>query len=314
MRLIKMLVVAIFLGVMGLYYFVYVTPQKAEVVLTGYERDAARLTRKEVVLKDGMKYVYLEGGQGEPLILLHGFGADKDHFVRVAKYLTPHYHVIIPDLLGFGESSHPSNVDYTSRAQAERVRALVQSLGLQSVHLAGNSMGGQIALAYAAAHPKEVDSLWLLSPAGIWSAPHSELAKIVEAQQHNILLIRNVDDYYRAFNFVMSKPPLVPRPILNVLAQNSIQHQKLSEMIFTQITNDSVEQRIAGLKTPTLIVWGSEDRVISPLTAEILYRMLPKSHVIMMKGLGHLPMLENPEQCAEDYLYFRFKQAAPSGK
>jgi len=318
MRLIKLLVVAIFLGMMGFYYFVYVTPQKAEPFFTRYEREAAKLTRKEVVLKDGMKYVYLEGGHGAPLILLHGFGADKDHFVRVAKFLTPHYHVIIPDLLGFGESSHPNSVDlsarvdYTSRAQAERVRALVQSLGLQSVHLAGNSMGGQIALSYAAAHPKEVDTLWLLSPAGIWSAPQSELAKIIEVQQHNVLLIRNTDDYYHAFNFVMSKPPLIPRPILNVLAQNSIQNQKLSETIFTQITHDSVEQRIAGLKIPTLIVWGSEDRVISPLTAEVLYKILPKSRVIMMNGLGHLPMLENPEQCAEDYLYFRFTLPAPN--
>ena len=320
MRVIKILVVMLFLAAMGMYYFVYVTPQRATDVFVKYEREWSKLTRKEVVLPDGMKYVYLEGGRGEPLVLLHGFDGDKDHFVRIAKFLTPHYHVIIPDLLGFGESSHPTSVDmsarvdYTSRAQAERVRSLVQSLNLKSVHLAGNSMGGQIALAYAAAHPKEVDSLWLMSPAGIWSAPQSELAKIVEAEKRNVLLIRNVDDYNRAFDFSMSKPPMIPRPILNVLAQNSIKNVKLSEYIFMQITSDSLEQRIAGLKTPTLIVWGSQDRVINHLTAEVLYKMLPRSRVVIMNGIGHMPMLESPEQCAEDYLYFRFKLAAPEEK
>jgi pimeloyl-ACP methyl ester carboxylesterase len=252
------------------------------------------------------------------LILLHGFGSDKDSFTRIAKYLTPHYHVIIPDLMGFGESSHPTNVDlakvadYTARAQAERVRALAKALGLQSVHLGGNSMGGQIALAYAAAHPTEVDSLWLFSPAGIWSAPQSELAKIVEGQQHNVLLIRNADDYAHAFSFVMSKPPMIPRPILNVLAQNPIKNEKLSEQIFNQITHDSLESRISGLKTPALIVWGDQDRVINPLTAEILYKLMPKSRVIIMDGIGHMPMLESPEQSADDYMYFRFKLQAPA--
>jgi pimeloyl-ACP methyl ester carboxylesterase len=317
MRFIKILVVLIFLAAIGGYYFVYVDSSQATEYFIRYERDAAKLTRKEIVLADGMRYVYLEGGHGDPLILLHGFGADKDHFTRVAKFLTPHYHVIIPDLLGFGESSHPTNVDlsarvdYSAHAQADRVRALAKALDLKSVHLGGNSMGGEIALAYAAAHPSEVDSLWLISPAGVWSAPQSELAKIVEGDQHNVLLIRNVDDFYHAFNFVMSKPPMVPRPILNVLAQNSIQNEKLSEQIFTQITNDSIEQRVTGLKTPALIVWGDQDRVINYLTAEILYKLMPRSRVIIMNGIGHLPMVENPEQCAEDYLYFRFKQQAP---
>ena len=315
MRFVKMLILAVFLAAMGLYYFIYVQSSRATDFFVQYERDASKLTRKEVVLPDGMKYVYLEGGHGDPLILLHGFGGDKDHFVRVARLLTSRYHVIIPDLPGFGESSHPSSadlsvkVDYTARAQAERVRSLAQHLNLKSVHLGGNSMGGQIALAYAAAHPGEVDSLWLLSPAGIWSAPQSELAKIVDGHQHNVLLIRNADDFYRAFNFVMTKPPLVPRPLLNVMAQKSIANEKLSEVIFNQVTNDSLEQRVAGLKTPTLIVWGNQDRVINPLTAEILYKMMPRSRVIIMDGIGHMPMLENPAQCAEDYLRFRFKLA-----
>ncbi len=81
-------------------------------------------------------------------MLLHGFGANKDHFTLVARFLTPRYSVIVPDHLGFGESAHPLAADYAPPTQAQRLRALAQALGIQSLHLGGNSMGGQIALTY----------------------------------------------------------------------------------------------------------------------------------------------------------------------
>ncbi|PRC92374.1 alpha/beta fold hydrolase [Solimicrobium silvestre] len=315
MRYIKLLLVLVFAAVLGLYYFIYVMSAQATSFFVNFERNSAKLTRHEIVLPDGFHYAYLEGGHGEPLMLLHGFGADKDNFTRVAQRLTPQYHVIIPDLLGFGESSHPNSsdnvTDFTARAQAERMRALAHVLGIQTLHLGGNSMGGQIALAYAAAHPTEVMSLWLLDPAGVWSAPESELAKLIGKQKHNPLLVSNEDDFAQAFNFSMNKPPYIPRPILNVLAQTSIKNSALSEKIFNQITSDSIEARVTGLKTPTLIVWGDQDRVLNVATAEILYKLMPKSRVVIMPNIGHLPMIEDPQQSAEDYLFFRFKLQAP---
>ena len=91
----------------------------------------------------GLRYVYLEGGQGEPLLLLHGFGADKDNFVRAARFLTPHFHVIVPDQIGFGESAHPLQADYAPIAQSKRLHALMQALGIKNIHLGGSSMGGR---------------------------------------------------------------------------------------------------------------------------------------------------------------------------
>jgi pimeloyl-ACP methyl ester carboxylesterase len=70
---------------------------------------------------------------------------------------------------------------------------------------------------------------------------------------------------------------------------------------------ESIEKYVNDLKTPALIVWGEKDRVINPATAEILHKMMPNSEVIMMKGIGHLPMLEQPRRSAEDYLKFREK-------
>ena len=271
----------------------------------GSERQRADLVRKEIVLPDGLRYVYLEGGQGEPLMLLHGFGGNKDNFTRAAQYLTPHYRVIVPDHIGFGESAKPAQADYTPAAQAERLRRFAQALGMRNLHLGGNSMGGQIALAYAARYPAEVDSLWLLNPAGVWSAPRSELADIVLGSGRNPLIVRSEDDFAYTFDFVMSDPPFVPRPILNVLAQERIRNADLEERIFVKVATDSIEQRVTGLSTPALIVWGDQDRVIHVGTAEILHKLMPGSRVIVMPGVGHLPMIERPKQSARDYLRFR---------
>ncbi|HJV87663.1 MAG TPA: alpha/beta hydrolase [Noviherbaspirillum sp.] len=279
--------------------------EQAATAALNAERERAGLERKEIDLPDGLRYAYLEGGQGEPLMLLHGFGGNKDNFVRTARTLTTHYRVIIPDHIGFGESAHPQQADYAPPAQVERLRALARALGIARLHLGGNSMGGQIALAYAATYPDEVASLWLLDPAGVWSGPKSELANTILSGGRNRLIVRNEDEFAELFHFAMSDPPFVPRLFLKALAKERIRNADLEERIFQQIATASVEQQIKGLRTPALIVWGAEDRIINAGTAEVLHQLLPRSTVIVMPGTGHMPMLEKPRQSADDYLRFR---------
>ncbi|NRR31659.1 alpha/beta hydrolase [Oxalobacteraceae bacterium] len=271
-----------------------------------WDRHSAGLERKEIVLANGLRYVYLEGGKGEPLMLLHGFGGNKDNFVRTAQYLTPHFRVILPDHIGFGESAHPPQADYSPTAQAERIRALAQALGIQKVHLGGNSMGGHIALAYAARAPEEVASLWLLSSAGVWkNAPPSEVFETIAKGQRNPLIIKNEDDYARLIPVIMNDPPFMPRFAMNALAQERINNAQLEERILPELYKDPVDERIQGLATPALIVWGEQDRVIHPGTAEVMHKLMPRSQVIIMPGVGHVEMVERPKQSAEDYLNFR---------
>jgi len=282
MSIIKVVLGLIIICILAGIGFLYLAPEKATKLAIDLERKRSGLTLKEITLPGELHYVYLEGGQGEPLVLLHGFGADKDNFTRVARFLTPHYRVIIPDHIGFGESSHPQNANYSAGVQAARIRTLAQALGITKLHLGGNSMGGHISMMYAALFPDEVNSLWLLDPGGVWSAPSSGLREIIVKTGENPLLARSEDEFAKIFAFVMADPPFIPRPMLNIMARERIHNYELEKRIFKEITADSAEKYVTGLKTPTLIVFGDKDRVINRATAEVLHRWIPRSEVIIM--------------------------------
>jgi pimeloyl-ACP methyl ester carboxylesterase len=283
----------------------YVFPQLALSIALDVEHWRAGLVEREIRLPDGLRISYLEGGRGEDLVLLHGFGADKDNFIRIAPFLEPSYRVIVPDLVGFGDSSHPADADYSPAAQAERVRAFCKALGLTSFHLGGSSMGGQIALTLAAAHPHEVRSLWLLDPGGIWSAPESEATRTMRESGRTPLLVSSEDDFATQLALTMSRPPPIPRFLQDLMARRRIANRALEERIQRQARADSIESRIDGLRTSTLVVFGANDRVINPATAQLLKKLLPHSHVVIMPGVGHLPALEEPGHAASDYIRFR---------
>ncbi|HEY8023285.1 MAG TPA: alpha/beta hydrolase [Burkholderiaceae bacterium] len=309
-RSLKIGVIVIALAIVSLLAFVHLAPVQATNMALAAERNHSGLERKEITTPDGLHYAYLEGGQGAPLILIHGFGANKDNFTRVARWLTPHYRVIIPDLIGFGESSHPEDADYSAKAQAVRLRGFAHALGIEKVDIGGNSMGGQIAMFWAVQFPAEVNSMWLIDAAGIWSAPKSELARLVVEQGRNPLVSKNEAEFDETYAFVMTDPPFIPHPMLNVLAQEPIKNYDLAQKIFKRIALESVESEITGSTIPALITWGDEDRAITVATADILHKLLPRSEVAIIHHAGHLPMVEQPRRCAEDYLRFRANEPA----
>lgn len=276
-----------------------------------YERSKSDLGIKSLTLASGDKMVYAENSNvtGEPLLLIHGFGGNKDNFTRIARQLGG-YHLIIPDLLGFGESSKPMSADYRSEAQATRLHELLQAKGLAAnIHVGGNSMGGAISVAYAAKYPSEVKSLWLVDSAGFWSAGiHEALAGAT--LENNPLLVNNNEDFYKMYDFVMYKPPYLPKSVKAVFAQERIANKELHAKILEKIVTDNVEERakiIAKYKIPTLVVWGEKDQIIKPETVKLIKEIIPQSEVIMMPEVGHVPMVAALEKTADDYKAFREK-------
>ena len=274
-----------------------------------YERKKSDLEIKSLTLASGDKMVYAENGNvtGEPLLLIHGFGGNKDNFTRIARQLEG-YHLIIPDLLGFGASSKPMSTDYRSEAQATRLHELLQAKGLAAnIHVGGNSMGGAISVAYAAKYPSEVKSLWLVDSAGFWSAGiHEALAGAT--LENNPLLINSNEDFYKMYDFVMYKPPYLPKSVKAVFAQERIANKALHAKILEQIVTDSVEERaqvITQYKIPTLVVWGEKDQVIKPETVNVIKEIIPQSQIVMMPEVGHVPMVEALDETANDYKAFR---------
>jgi len=307
--------VAVLLLVVVLVAWVHLAPESVVRAVFGLDRQRSGLVRKEIGLPDGLHFVYLEGGpsdggRAEPLMLLHGFGGDKDNFTRVARSLTPRYRVIIPDLTGFGESSRPLGADYAPPAQVERLRELAKALGIAKLHLGGSSMGGDLAMTWAVLHPREVGSLWLLDPAGVWSVPPRGLDEFRRAKGREPLIVHSGKELGETMAFAMSDPPFIPRPMLDVLARPRVRNVALEEGILRQIRADPMETRVRGLATPALIVWGDHDRVLDVASAEVLHRLLPASRVVIMKGLGHMPMFEQPKRSADVYLAFRKELAA----
>jgi len=295
------------LMVVGLVCFYYFFPGTMFDFLVNLERSAGGLEKRTVIV-DGLRIEYLEGGKGDALVLLHGFGADKDNWTRFGKYFTKQFRVIAPDLPGFGESSADADLDYTISAQASRVKAFIAALGIKTMHLGGSSMGGHIAGVYASKYPQDLKSLILIAPAGIAAAEPSELDRQLKEGKLNPLIAKSTDGFDHLLNFVFHERPFIPGAVKKHLMQTAIERQPLNTAIFKQFYKNwdtpPLEVLMKGLPTPTLIVWGSNDRVLHVSGANILEAALPRSQVAVMDHVGHLPMIEKPKETADLYLAF----------
>ena len=288
-------------GLAVVYFFF---PRVPLTLATQAERRAANLEQREVDIA-GHHIAYLIGGAGDVLVLLHGFAADKDNWTRVAKDLTPHFQVIAPDLPGFGDSSREPTARYAFDDQVDNVHVFVQALDLNAFHIGGNSMGGAVAGLYAARHPDMVKSVWLLAPAGVDTAEPSELYDLL-GQGDNPLLVHTVEDFERLLDFVFVEVPSIPGPIVRYLTEQAIAQRPFNEKIFQDFIASpaSLESEAQKIQAPTLITWGDQDRLLHVSGAAILDALIPDSHVVIMKNVGHIPMIERPHESAQQFLRF----------
>ncbi|MEN9866055.1 MAG: hypothetical protein RL748_1645 [Pseudomonadota bacterium] len=262
-----------------------------------------RLHQAEV---DGFTVPYLEGGQGQPLLLIHGFAGDKDNFTRVARHLVAHYRVIIPDLPGFGDAGRDLNAKYDIASQVARLHTFLQQLGIQKVDLGGNSMGGFITAQFAATYPQMVGSVWLIDAAGTEASTRSEIIQRYLATGEMPLLVQTEAAFADLMRQTTHKTPFIPYSLRHVLAQRAMRDFALHTRIMGEFRDSPMlEQQYSQLSTPALVVWGTRDLILHPDGAQATAALYSNCKVIMMPDLGHLPMLEAPRASAQDYLAFR---------
>lgn len=311
MRIVGRMAAGLVLALAGLVAFDFVAPHTSARLALALEQRRAGLEESTANIP-GFEMPYLQGGSGEPLLLIHGFGADKNNFTRVARLLTPHYRVVIPDLPGFGDASKPADASYAIADQVERLRQFAQGLGLTRLHLGGNSMGGFIAAAWAARYPDEVASLWLLDPAGTTAAADSELRREFQATGKILLVARTPEEHAAVRAIAMSREPFLPYSFRRVLGERAAANFELHSRIFGQLAKEApLESSVTRIEAPALIVWGADDRVLNPKGAEAMRAFMPNARVVIMPGIGHLPMLEAVSASAADYLDFRQQLARP---
>ncbi|WP_376696367.1 alpha/beta fold hydrolase [Wenzhouxiangella sp. EGI_FJ10305] len=285
-------------------------PQPLARLFMAAERRQGRLGQRRVRCGD-IDWHTLEGGHGEPLLLLHGFNGDSYHFTRVSRCLGKHFRVIAPDLPGFGQTEFDGELDYGVEAQAERVLDLLDELGIERFYLGGSSMGGYIAAAIASRAPARVRALWLLNPGGLQTAPLSPLFEVVYQGGHNALVVRDRKDFRRLMDYCFVRPPWLPGPLARQLADRASRHSERAAQIFEAIRFRStpLEELAPKLDVPSLIVWGQADQVLHPDGLKILAERMPHARTLILPATGHLPMIEKPKETAEAWISFAESQA-----
>lgn len=281
-------------------------------LIQGAERNMAGLEVHRVQISDS-DIEYLRGGEGPTLLLLHGFGADKDNWTRLAKYLTPQFDVIALDLPGFGNSSQDADLDYDVLPQVERVKQFADRLQLDDFHLAGSSMGGYIAGNFAKQYTERVASLTLVSPFGVTTSQPSDMFLAISQGEPPIIVPRSQDEFAALINFIFVDPPYFPDSMIEYLGTRAAQSAPFTAQLFEQIHHMKngqphprapLDQTLKGLALPTLVLWGDTDRVLHVSGAHVLQTIIPGAQVVVMEHVGHLPMLEKPGETADILLAF----------
>ncbi|MEU2004554.1 alpha/beta fold hydrolase [Rhodococcus sp. NPDC019627] len=242
---------------------------------------------------------YLAAGDpaAAPVVLLHGSGPGVSAYANwrlTIPALAAAHHVLAPDLVGFGYTQRPDGHDYTMDNWIAHIEAFLDTLGLTSYALVGNSFGGALALRIATRHPDQVQRLVLMGSAGI-PFPITEGLDAVWGYQPSVPAMHQVLDFF-AYN-----RDLMTDDLAAARYQASVQpgfHESYAAMfpaprqrwLDAMITDDDA---IRHIPCPTLIVHGREDQVIPPDTSRRLFELIPNAELHMFGKCGHWTQIEH---------------------
>lgn len=252
------------------------------------------------------RWAYVEGGKvdGPPLVLLHGYGGSHADWLLAARYLTGNFHVVIPDLPGWGASSRNPDAKYGYTAEAQRLREFIDALHLGKLAIAGHSMGGAIAGVYAADNPQQVAVLVLVDASGV---PFKENAFVRALKAgKNPFDIDNRADFDQLEHMLFAKPPSVPPRIQDVFVDKSKRERAFDDKVMRELTApdelDILQVKLPAITAPTLAIWCMQDRIIDVSALNAIRKGLthaPNIGVAELTGCGHMSIMEKPREVAQ---------------
>lgn len=252
------------------------------------------------------RWVYVEGGKqgGPPLVLVHGYGGTYADWLALVPFLTTNFHVIIPDLPGWGASTRNPDANYDYTAQVRRLRGFIEALQLGRIALAGHSMGGAIAGMYAAQYPNDVAALVLIDSAGV---PFKDNAFVRELKSgRSPFDINDRAGFRHLESMLFAKPPSVPARIQDVFIDKSKRDRAFNDKVMREITapgqRNALQAELPDITAPTLTVWCMQDQIIDVSALDAIRKELthaPNIGVTELNGCGHMSIMEKPREVAQ---------------
>ncbi len=266
---------------------------------------------------------YWDEGHGFPLLLVHGLGGFAENWLPNVFPLAEHYRVLVPDLPGFGRSGKTPLL----RSLYDLSRFLgdfLDALEVEKASLAGNSLGGGLALKFAVDNPDRVEKLVLADTAGMGREVINDF-KVCSLPLLGELFIRPTRDASAAtWSKVLYNPAVITEDLIDLGyelmalpgAKKALLRAIRAGIDIRGQRRGLVRELAAGLGSvtaPALIIWGRQDRIIPVEHAHICHERLPGSRLEIFDNCGHMPQLEHPDRFNVLVLEFLGSRAASTG-
>ncbi|RZS46694.1 alpha/beta fold hydrolase [Sphaerotilus mobilis] len=250
---------------------------------------------------------YVKSGKGDQtLLLIHGLGCSSMEWSENIEPLSRRMTVIAVDLIGFGSSDKPTDFDYTARSQARRLLALMDTLGVDGFHVAGNSFGGKVAIEMTDLAAHRIRSLTLVDSAGagreapkpmrlstlplLWrftrQPTYDEFRQGWQAAFHDPKKLTEARVQQKFFD---AQPPKAQRSHRQTVVA------MMNVCGFHRNDLEALERMTRAIRCPTLIVWGRQDLFLPVSHAEIFKARIPGATLEIFEECGHAPQIERAD-------------------
>ena len=236
------------------------------------------------------------------VVMLHGFTGSKENWYAVAGLLEGRYHLLIPDLPGWGESERKRGEDYGFVAEAERVAAFIREVSPgKPVVLLGHSMGGGIVPLVAARHPELVSQAGMLAAAGVRFRDNQFGIDVLAGQNpFGVEDARTLRRYLDILFNSTDAQPWIPWPISEIVIARRRQDARFEQSVLDRIGRS--DERFAPgtaareVRQPALLLWCRQDKVIDASAMELFGERMPQALRVLLDDCGHMSLMERPEE------------------